>query len=365
MRALIAGDREAFYASEIAARERAHYPPFGRLASVVVSGPDRASARGFRPRPRSPSRLHRSTSRAMRPCLGSRRGADRGRARAPPFPAAGQGAAGIRSLGLSARLARPCAEAGGRIKLDVDVDPMSFFEASSKPLGRRKGRRQACRRVHSKPGICRQRVGSPYCTARLRCVSKPRDFRGGVRRGVPENPCPQHFQGLAPRSATVACGMTMRITGEDRGRRKSDRRRNGGPLRHRLVRAGARSERRSIPSRPISTVSTRCLGESADLMRLVRSPVFCAEEQSRALDRGPRPGRHRRPRGAVSQGGDRQPPPVRGARHHQGLRGAGGAAQGRGRGRGHGRRAACPTGISREIQGHASRASPARTSRST
>jgi primosomal protein N' (replication factor Y) len=46
MRALIAGDREAFYASEIAAREEAHYPPFGRLASLVVSAGDRAAAEG-------------------------------------------------------------------------------------------------------------------------------------------------------------------------------------------------------------------------------------------------------------------------------------------------------------------------------
>ncbi|MGA8077988.1 MAG: primosomal protein N' [Xanthobacteraceae bacterium] len=41
MRALIAQDREAFYSAEIADREAAHYPPFGRLASIVVSGPDK------------------------------------------------------------------------------------------------------------------------------------------------------------------------------------------------------------------------------------------------------------------------------------------------------------------------------------
>ncbi|MBX6426750.1 MAG: primosomal protein N' [Variibacter sp.] len=44
MRALIAGDREAFYASEIEIRERFGYPPFGRLASLVVSGTDKHAA---------------------------------------------------------------------------------------------------------------------------------------------------------------------------------------------------------------------------------------------------------------------------------------------------------------------------------
>ena len=47
MRALITGDREAFYAAEIEARERFGYPPFGRLASLVVSGPDKPAAEGF------------------------------------------------------------------------------------------------------------------------------------------------------------------------------------------------------------------------------------------------------------------------------------------------------------------------------
>jgi len=47
MRALVAGDREAFYDSEIAGRERTGYPPFGRLASLIVSAGDRPSAEGF------------------------------------------------------------------------------------------------------------------------------------------------------------------------------------------------------------------------------------------------------------------------------------------------------------------------------
>jgi primosomal protein N' (replication factor Y) len=44
MRALAAGQREAFYAAETAARAEAALPPFGRLASLVVAAPTRAEA---------------------------------------------------------------------------------------------------------------------------------------------------------------------------------------------------------------------------------------------------------------------------------------------------------------------------------
>src|SRR5690242_3877355 len=47
MKALVACDREAFYASEIEARERTSYPPFGRLASLIVSAANRPDAEGF------------------------------------------------------------------------------------------------------------------------------------------------------------------------------------------------------------------------------------------------------------------------------------------------------------------------------
>ena len=47
MKALIAADREAFYASEIEARERTMYPPFGRLASLIISAGDRPTAESF------------------------------------------------------------------------------------------------------------------------------------------------------------------------------------------------------------------------------------------------------------------------------------------------------------------------------
>ena len=44
---LAAGDREAFYGTEIAARESAGYPPFGRLASLIISAGDRPTAESF------------------------------------------------------------------------------------------------------------------------------------------------------------------------------------------------------------------------------------------------------------------------------------------------------------------------------
>jgi primosomal protein N' (replication factor Y) (superfamily II helicase) len=47
MKALVACDREAFYANEIEARERTLYPPFGRLASLIISAGDRPTAEGF------------------------------------------------------------------------------------------------------------------------------------------------------------------------------------------------------------------------------------------------------------------------------------------------------------------------------
>jgi primosomal protein N' (replication factor Y) (superfamily II helicase) len=47
MKALVASDREAFYASEIEQRERSGYPPFGRLASLIISAGDRPTAESF------------------------------------------------------------------------------------------------------------------------------------------------------------------------------------------------------------------------------------------------------------------------------------------------------------------------------
>jgi primosomal protein N' (replication factor Y) (superfamily II helicase) len=47
MQALVSGDRDAFYEKEIAARREAGLPPFGRLASLLVSGSSREAADAY------------------------------------------------------------------------------------------------------------------------------------------------------------------------------------------------------------------------------------------------------------------------------------------------------------------------------
>ncbi|MGC1587270.1 MAG: primosomal protein N' [Rhodomicrobium sp.] len=47
MRALVTGDREGFYEAEIAMREEAGLPPFGRLAAIVVQAKERQAAEHY------------------------------------------------------------------------------------------------------------------------------------------------------------------------------------------------------------------------------------------------------------------------------------------------------------------------------
>jgi primosomal protein N' (replication factor Y) len=122
MRALIAQDREAFYVSEIALREATHYPPFGRLASLVVSGADKHAAEAHARRlalaaPRA------EAVRVLGPAeapLALIRGRHRFRllVKSP------------RAFDLSGYLRHWLAAAPktkGNIKLEVDVDPQSFL----------------------------------------------------------------------------------------------------------------------------------------------------------------------------------------------------------------------------------------------
>ena len=47
IRAIVSGDREAFYEKEIAERRASGLPPFGRLVAIVVSGLERAETQGY------------------------------------------------------------------------------------------------------------------------------------------------------------------------------------------------------------------------------------------------------------------------------------------------------------------------------
>jgi primosomal protein N' (replication factor Y) len=122
MKALIAGDREAFYASEIAARESAGYPPFGRLASLVISASEKPSADGYARRLAAIAPLADAV-RVLGPAeapLALVRGRHRFRllVKSP------------RAFDLSAYLREWLAEAPkpkGDLRLEVDIDPMSFL----------------------------------------------------------------------------------------------------------------------------------------------------------------------------------------------------------------------------------------------
>ena len=122
MTAIVAGDREAFYANEIEARERTLYPPFGRLASLIVSAGDRPTAEGYA------RRLAAVAPRDERVQV-------LGPAEAPL--AVIKGRYRFRLLVKSARgfdlsdYVREWLAAGpktkGNLRLEVDVDPQSFL----------------------------------------------------------------------------------------------------------------------------------------------------------------------------------------------------------------------------------------------
>lgn len=47
IKAIVGGERDAFYEAETRAREMVALPPFGRLAGIIVSGPDRPAAEAY------------------------------------------------------------------------------------------------------------------------------------------------------------------------------------------------------------------------------------------------------------------------------------------------------------------------------
>jgi primosomal protein N' (replication factor Y) len=122
MKALILGDREAFYSSEIELRERTSYPPFGRLASLVISANDRHGAESYS---RSLA-AHAPTDEQVRVL---------GPAEAPIAVVRGRHRFRLlvkapRGFDLSAYLRDWLGKAPkprGNVRLEVDVDPQSFL----------------------------------------------------------------------------------------------------------------------------------------------------------------------------------------------------------------------------------------------
>lgn len=122
MRALVTGDRDAFYDTEIAAREEAHLPPFGRMAGLIVSASEGHAAEAHARRlvaaaPMVPEVRILGPAEAPLAIL---RGRHRWRllVRSP------------RNFDLSRYLREWRAVAPkvtGNVKVAIDVDPQSFF----------------------------------------------------------------------------------------------------------------------------------------------------------------------------------------------------------------------------------------------
>jgi primosomal protein N' (replication factor Y) (superfamily II helicase) len=122
MRALAAQDREAFYNSEIDARERTHYPPFGRLASLLVTGADKHGTEGFA-RKLAQSAPPNDAVRVLGPAEAPL-AVIRGRHR---FRLMVKSARGFDLSGYLRDWLVNAPKRKGDLKLDVDVDPQSFL----------------------------------------------------------------------------------------------------------------------------------------------------------------------------------------------------------------------------------------------
>ena len=122
MRALISGDREAFYRNEIKQRERSGYPPFGRLAGLVVTANDKHTAEAYG-RTLANAAPKNEDVRVLGPAeapIAVVRGRHRFRllVKSP------------RAFDLSAYLREWLANAPkprGNVRLEVDIDPQSFY----------------------------------------------------------------------------------------------------------------------------------------------------------------------------------------------------------------------------------------------
>lgn len=122
MRAMVSGNTEAFYDQEIAAREREHLPPFGRLAGIVISAATRSEAEAHarairRAAPSSPDIAVLGPAEAPLAVISGRH-----RFR---LLVHGERKSDIQSY-LRALLAASPRERGS-VRVQVDVDPQSFL----------------------------------------------------------------------------------------------------------------------------------------------------------------------------------------------------------------------------------------------
>jgi primosomal protein N' (replication factor Y) (superfamily II helicase) len=122
MQALVSGDRERFYAQEIETRRRGALPPFGRLAGILVSAADRASAEAHA-RAMARAAPYSQEVRLLGPAeapLAVLRGRHRFRLMAHAA------SAGALHGWLRAWLAAT-PKPRGSVRVAIDIDPMSFL----------------------------------------------------------------------------------------------------------------------------------------------------------------------------------------------------------------------------------------------
>ncbi|MEP3052553.1 primosomal protein N' [Ascidiaceihabitans sp.] len=123
IRAILAGDEEGFWRAEAAEREQAGVPPYGRMAGIIVSGPDVAQVFDIAnelARRDKPLRAIGAQVYGPAPAPIAR---VRGRHRVRLLVKAGKGVA------LQAAIARWTSQVQvkGDLRLAVDIDPQSFY----------------------------------------------------------------------------------------------------------------------------------------------------------------------------------------------------------------------------------------------
>lgn len=123
IRAILAGDEEGFWRAEAAEREAAGVPPYGRMAGIILSGPDVAQVFDLaNALARNTGPLQRVGAQVFGPAPAPIARV-RGRHRVRLLVKAGKGVALQRAIAQWTRQVRP----KGDLRLAVDIDPQSFY----------------------------------------------------------------------------------------------------------------------------------------------------------------------------------------------------------------------------------------------